>query len=120
MLCHWELRCYVAVLFVLIYGILEPMYVTGVVSLKTRSYKADVMVHGVENQYVCDGCCVTKKPGLYLAYYLNSSSGEFTSTSSHMCGAKYLPIFLLRDGSLTDENGFFDGSCQIFIFCQQC
>ena len=33
--------------------------------------------------------------------YLSLSSGDLTSTSSHMCGSWYLPIFLFRDGSLT-------------------
>ena len=42
-----------------------------------------------------------QKPGCYLAYYLNSSSGEFTSSSSHIYDSWYLPMFLLRDGSLT-------------------
>ena len=32
---------------------------------------------------------------------IHLSSGDFTSTSSHMCGSWYLPIFLLRHGSLT-------------------
>ena len=67
---------------------------TGVVSLKPRCCKADVFVHGVENQHVCDRYCVTKKPGCYLVYYLNLGSGEFTTTSSHMYGSRYLPIFL--------------------------
>ena len=50
---------------------------------------------------MCERCFVTKKPGCYLAYYLNLSSGEFTRTLSHMCGSWYLPIFLLMEGSLT-------------------
>ena len=33
--------------------------------------------------------------------YLSLSSGDLTSTSSHMCGSRYLQIFLFRDGSLT-------------------
>ena len=33
--------------------------------------------------------------------YLNFSSGDLTSTSSHMCGSWYLPIFLFRDGSFS-------------------
>ena len=43
--------------------------VMGVVSLKPKCYKADlfVVVHGVENQHACDRCCITKKPGCYLA-----------------------------------------------------
>ena len=59
------------------------------------------MASGIENQHVCDRCFVTRKPGCYLAYYLNLSSGEFTITLSHMCGSWYLPMSLLRDGSLT-------------------
>ena len=33
--------------------------------------------------------------------YFNLSSGVLNRTSSHTCGRWYLPIFLLRDGSLT-------------------
>ena len=77
------------------------MCMIGVVSLKPRCYKADIMAHGVEKQYVCDRGCVTKKSGCYLAYYLNLSSGEFTSISSNMCVSWYLHIFLLGNGSLT-------------------
>ena len=56
----------------------------------------------LENQHVYDRCCITKEPRCYRAvYYLNLSSGEFTSTSSHMCGSSYLPMFLFRHWSLT-------------------
>ena len=34
-------------------------------------------------------------------YYFNCISGDLTSTLSQICGSWYLPIFLLRDGSLT-------------------
>ena len=34
-------------------------------------------------------------------YLINCNSGDLTSTSSQICGSWYLPIFLLRDGSLT-------------------
>ena len=34
-------------------------------------------------------------------FYLSLSSSDLTSTSSHMCGSWYLPIFLFRDGPLT-------------------
>ena len=44
-----------------------------------------------------------------MSVYLSFSPGVFTSTSSHMCDSWYLPMFLLRDGSLTlDGNVFFD------------
>ena len=33
--------------------------------------------------------------------YFNLSSGVLNRTSSHTCGRWYLPMFLLRDGSLT-------------------
>ena len=36
-----------------------------------------------------------------MGSYLNFSSGNLTSASSHMCGSWYLPIFLFRDGSFT-------------------
>ena len=36
-----------------------------------------------------------------VSYYLSLSSGDLTSSSSHMCGSWYLPMFLFRDGSLT-------------------
>ena len=55
---------------------------TGSVSLKSRCYKADVMVHGVENQHICDRCCVTKKPHCHSAPFLNLSSTKFNSTNS--------------------------------------
>ena len=41
------------------------MCVRVVVSLKARCYKADNMVHGIENQHVCDRSCVTTMPGCY-------------------------------------------------------
>ena len=44
---------------------------------------------------------MSQEPGCYMAVYLILSAGEFTSTSSHMCCSWYLPIFLVRDGSLT-------------------
>ena len=41
-------------------------------------------------------------PGpVVVVCYLSLSSGDLTSTSSHICGSWYLPIFLFRDGSLT-------------------
>ena len=43
-------------------------------------------------------------PWCYGLYYLNSSSGDLTNTSSYMCGSWYLPIFLFRDGSFTPIN----------------
>ena len=39
-----------------------------------------------------------------MGFYLNLSSGHLISTSSHMCGSWYLPIFLFRDGSFTHTN----------------
>ena len=42
-----------------------------------------------------------QKPWCYVACFLRLSSGEFISTSSHICGSWYLPIFPLRDRSLT-------------------
>ena len=39
--------------------------------------------------------------GKCLFIYFNCISGDLTSTSSQICGSWYLPIFLLRDGSLT-------------------
>ena len=39
-------------------------------------------------------------PGL-VGCYMSLSSGDLTSTSSHLCGSWYLPMFLFRDGSLT-------------------
>ena len=38
---------------------------------------------------------------LMLNYWFNCNSGDLTNTSSQICGSWYLPIFLLRDGSLT-------------------
>ena len=40
-------------------------------------------------------------PGVVGCYL---SSGDLTSSSSHMCGSWYLPMFLFRDGSLTLMN----------------
>ena len=74
---------------------------TDVVSKKPRLYKAHVMVIDIENEHVCDKCCVTKNPGCYLAYYLTFNSGKFSSTSPHMYDSWFLPIFLLRDGLLS-------------------
>ena len=41
-------------------SITEPMCVTSAVSLLPRCYEADVIPHSLENQYVCDRCCVTR------------------------------------------------------------
>ena len=49
--------------------------------------------------YVTD--VMSPKPWCCFACYLSLSSCEFINTSSHMCGSWYLPIFLLRNGSLT-------------------
>ena len=76
------------------------VYVAGVMSLQPRCYEADVMVQVVQSHFVCERCYVT--PSLdVMACYLSLSSGEFISTSSHISGSWYLPIFLLRDGSFT-------------------
>ena len=45
--------------------------------------------------------CLSQEPRCYVAVYLSLSYSEFTSTSSHMCGSWFFPIFLFRDGSLT-------------------
>ena len=96
------------------------MYVACVVSLKPRCHKADVIGHGVENQYVSEGCCVTKKPGFYLAYYLSLRLWWIHQYLIPLCvavGICYIPI----KGWVIDcdDNGFFDGSCQIMIFFDQ-
>ena len=36
-----------------------------------------------------------------MGCYLSLGAGDLTNTSSHICGSRYLLIFLLRDGSLT-------------------
>ena len=56
------------------------------------------MVHGV----IVESCGFqgSPSPGV-VGCYLSLSFGDLTSTSSHMCGSWYLPIFLFRDGSLT-------------------
>ena len=36
-----------------------------------------------------------------IGIYFNFNSGDLASTSSQMCGSWNLPMFLLRDGSLT-------------------
>ena len=36
-----------------------------------------------------------------MGCYLSLSSGDLPNTSSHICGSKYLPIFLFKDGSMT-------------------
>ena len=76
------------------------VYVTGVMSLQPRCYEANVMVQDVENHSVCDRYYVI--PSLeVMACYLSLSPGEFIRTSFHICGRWYLPMFLLRDGSVT-------------------
>ena len=54
------------------------------------------MVHGLMTM----GVLGSPGPDV-VGCYLSLSSGDLTSTSSHMCGSWYLPIFLFRDGSLT-------------------
>ena len=74
--------------------------VTGVMSLLPRDYEADVMVQVVQNHSLCDRCYVS--PSLVVMdCYLSLSSGEFITTSSHICSSWYLPIFLLRDWLFT-------------------
>ena len=60
------------------------------------------------NYLVCDRCYVTRSQVAMWLFYLSLSSGEFTSSSSPICGSWYLPIFLFRDGSQTDEDGFLN------------
>ena len=43
----------------------------------------------------------SQEPKCYETVYLSLGAVAFTSTSSHMCGSWYLPIFLFRDGLLT-------------------
>ena len=63
----------------------------------------------------CGGQGVTM-PRCYRLYYLNFSSGDLTSTSSHMCGSWYLPIFLFRDGSFTlYQYCLLDGSGNVLV-----
>ena len=81
---------------------------TDVISLVAKGcYMANLicLILGVY-EHECDRCYVTRSQNIMWLFYL--SSREFTSTSSHMCGSWYLPVFLFRHGSLTDENGFFD------------
>ena len=61
------------------------------------------------NYHICDRCYVTRSQNFWVVY-LSLNSSEVSGTSFHMYGSLYLPIFLSRDGSLTDENYFFNGS----------
>ena len=63
---------------------------------------------GVMNYHVCARFNVDTDQDFMWLYYFSLSSNEFTSTSSHMCGSWYMPMFLFRDGSLTlmKENNF--------------
>ena len=62
-----------------------------------------LMVHVVKNHVVTG----YHQPWGYKVFilmfiiYLSLSSGDLTNTSSQICGSWYLPMFLLRDGSLT-------------------
>ena len=57
------------------------------------------MVHDV----IMEPCGYLGSPGpSVVGCYLSFSSGEMTSTSSHICDSWYLSMFLFRDGSLTD------------------
>ena len=117
MLCHWGPRCYVAVLFVMIHGVIEPMSVTDVVSQKSRCYKADVMVSGVEDQYVCHRCCATKKPAYYLTYLLEL---KLWWNHQHLIPYVWQLVFACIPIKgwviISDKNDLFDRSCQIFLF----
>ena len=53
----------------------------------------------LQNQ--CVGNRRSPGPRCYGAVYLSLGTDDLTDTSSHICGIWYLPIFLLRDGSLT-------------------
>ena len=53
-----------------------------------------------KSRCVCQGT-KSQQSICYEAVYLSLSAGDFTSSSSHMCGSWFLSIFLFRDGSLT-------------------
>ena len=57
-----------------------------------------IMVHDIIEPCGCQG---GHQALMLWGCYLSLSSGDLTSTSSHLCGSWYLPIFLFRDGSLT-------------------
>ena len=50
---------------------------------------------------MCMTCGVSQELRCYVAVHLTLSSGEFTSTSSHMCDTWHLPVILFREGSMT-------------------
>ena len=92
----------------------------------------------LKSQCVCDRCCVTEakmlnayviahgvkeltcmwwklchqKPGFYLAYYLNLSSDELIQ---YVWQLVFAYIFIKGWVINSEENGFFDRSCQTFI-----
>ena len=51
--------------------------------------------------FIATRVVVVLADGIAKSAYFNLSSEMLCRTSSHMCGRWYLPIFLLRDGSLT-------------------
>ena len=75
-LCHWT-RCYWPLLFI----------------------NLVIMVHGVIMEPW--GCQGGYQSPVVVGSYLSFSSGDLASTSSHICGSWYLPIYLFRDGSWT-------------------
>ena len=72
---------------------------TGVVVTKPDVMMLFLWFMMLQNQ--CVGNRMSPGPRSYRAVYLGLSAGDLTNTLSHICGSWYLPMFLLRDGSLT-------------------
>ena len=101
--CNWTLFCVLAdgiANFIIYLWLL--LYYDRCYCHWARCFEAHllfvIMFHGVIGPCGCQG--VTRLLMLWSCY-LSLSSGDLTNTSSHICGSWYLPIFLLRDGSLT-------------------
>ena len=81
------------------YHVCDRCYVTG--SQDVVRIILFVVIHGVREPTCMWQVFCHKEPRCWVAVYLSLSSGRFISTSSHICSSWYLPIFLFRDGSLT-------------------
>ena len=97
----WKMEFPIKLIVVLV--LRTTMFVTGGLSLRAICCVAYSIYRGSWccRTNVCVTGIVSLEPRCYVVVYLSWSSGEFTSTSSHMCGNRHLPIFLFRDGSVT-------------------
>ena len=89
---------------------------TGVVSLKQRRYKADAVVQITQNHSVCDRCYVITALMLFGLLLEPKLRWIHQYLISYVWQLVFVYISIKGCVINSDENGFFDGSCQIWMF----